>query len=121
MRNTRKQFSKVSTIVKKILADFTTIDGACGVGVAYSFADDKYYNHPIDSRNPGGAGFLCAGFLNNDICQRAYQQLCAKYTLVYQSPVRINKNSDNDFYFCVFDTQEADVPHGWTEIERLGD
>lgn len=33
----------------------------------------------------------------------AYEWMSKNCKLVYQSPVRINKNTGNDFFFCIFD------------------
>ena len=52
-----------------------------------------------------GTGFFVAGFINNKKCKKAYEYFCEKTTLVYQSPVRRNRNTDNDFFFCIFDVK----------------
>jgi hypothetical protein len=42
------------------------------------------------------------------LCVRdAYEELKNKYKVVFQTPVRKNTNSDNDFIFCVFDTKRS--------------
>ena len=51
-----------------------------------------------------GAGWYICGF--TDTCEEykeAYLQLCKKYKLVYQSPVRTNTRTGHQFFFCIFD------------------
>lgn len=52
-----------------------------------------------------GTGFFVAGFIDNEICKKAYDYFCKTTKLVYQSPVRLNKNSGNQFFFCIFDAK----------------
>lgn len=52
-----------------------------------------------------GTGFFIASFIECDSSKQAYEVLTAKYPVVYQSPVRNNNNSQNDFFFCVFDAK----------------
>lgn len=52
-----------------------------------------------------GTGFFVASFINNKTCKKAYEYFCKNTKLVYQSPVRLNKNSGNRFFFCIFDAK----------------
>jgi len=103
-----------------IYAEFDTISGACGVGVAHQFEDESdWSSYDITKGTSGGAGWLSAGFVvGNEMCDEAFALLSAKYKLVYQTPPRINKNSGNVFYFAIFDCEGAGVPIGFDEMER---
>ena len=98
-------------------ASFTTPPNTCGVGVVHEF--DYHY---ADERNilkgtPGGTGFLMAGFIHGDsTCNRAYRALRKKYKIVYRSPTRVNVNSDNKFYFAVFDCQGTNAKIGFDKF-----
>lgn len=88
-----------------------TLDGTCGVGVAcgFEFVNEEYSswddpNLTIGEDDPsGGAGWFVAGFIDDEECRVAYQGFRKHYKLVFQSPVRVNENSKNQFFFCVFD------------------
>lgn len=100
--------------------DFRTVDGACGVGVISEFGTTKHSGPEATSRNPGGASWLCAGFIyKNDLSDKMFKELNDKYKLVFQTPVRINVNSGNPFYFAVFDTEGSGVPTGFDDIDEL--
>lgn len=90
--------------------DQNTLVGTCGVGLLYNFREqNNAWNdyRKISSRPTGGAGFDVAGFVSTPECQRAYEELCKKRKLIFQSPVRVNKNSNNDFFFCIFDKKRG--------------
>jgi hypothetical protein len=98
----------------------TTVDGACGVGLVYDFGHSTYYaRYDPTTKNQGGAGWMCAGFIENDsLSDEMFKQLSDKYNLVYRTPTRINVNSGNPFYFAVFDTQGSGVPTGFDECDE---
>jgi hypothetical protein len=52
----------------------------------------------------GGAGFVSSGFINDAKCREAYAELSKTYRLVFQTPVRMNTNSKNLFFFAMWDT-----------------
>lgn len=102
--------------------EFSTVAGACGVGVIHNFGTSNYYSAEATSRNPGGAGWLCAGFIyKNKMCDQMFKELNDKYKLVFQTPVRTNINSGNEFYFAVFDTEGSGVPTGFDAVEEMDD
>jgi len=55
-------------------------------------------------KNTGGSRWLLTGFISTDECREAYLKLHNKYKIVLQSPVRMNANSDNEFFFVIWDT-----------------
>jgi hypothetical protein len=79
----------------------------CGVDIFGDFAyrkDNEWISHTM--KTPGrGVDFGIAAFIDNQVCRGAYEQLKEHYNIVYQSPVRVNANSGNLFFFCVYDTQ----------------
>lgn len=107
-----------------IAVDHCSVPGACGVGVVYEFEDvgtrrkshwGDVYTKATDC-NKGGAGWICGGFLENDpVCDTVFEEMSAKYNLVFRTPTRINKNSGNPFYFAVFDTEGVNIPQGFDE------
>lgn len=79
-----------------VLYDQTT----CGVSVWHSF---NFPNWETDEQHHfGGIGFAIAGFINKESSKRVYDEISKKHTIVYQSPVKENKNTDNEFFFVVF-------------------
>lgn len=80
-------------------ANFSTIAQNCGVGFWFNL------NHPSLSWNTinafGGIGYNVVGFVNNDACKSAYKEIKEKHTIVFQSPVKRNQNSGNEFFFIV--------------------
>lgn len=87
--------------------------GTCGLGVVYGFnSNDPYVassGTSIRRLRPRGAGFSVAGFLNTPKCKKAYEELAERFQMVYQSPVRRNRNTGNNFFFVIYDT-EAQPP-----------
>lgn len=87
----------------------TTLSGTCGVLVAHYFGITNTYANqselPVLSNLKLSAGWVIAGFIHNQYCKKAYEQWSEKYNIVYQSPVRKNRNSGNQFFFVIFDTQ----------------
>lgn len=98
---------------KIYVGDSDSVNSACGVGVFGSFhyysQSNSWYNYSPSIQevgNEGGAGWAVVGFVNTPLCKEAYRQLKQRFGRpVYQSPVRINNNSGNEFFFCVFDTK----------------
>jgi len=76
---------------------------------------DYYENKDNVSKNSGGCGWLSAAFIDTGECKAVYQKLRNWYPIVYQSPIRFNTNSGNNFFFCIFDTGEKEMPERFTE------
>lgn len=55
--------------------------------------------------NSRNTGFGITGFVNEPRCKAVYNWLIKNYEIVYQSPVRRNRNTGHDFFFVVFDTR----------------
>lgn len=91
-----------------ISASQQTLSGTCGAGLLYNFRHGYgYYDHNLETSDPpGGAGWLCAGFIRNNTCKEAYETLKKRYKIVLQTPVRRNSNSGNGFFFLVYDTKK---------------
>ena len=84
------------------------LNGGCGIT---NFSDFEYFDpwhdkkpilDDIDDDN-SGAGWGIACFVDDADCREAYEEIISKYNVVFQSPVRTNKNSANPFFFVVFD------------------
>lgn len=85
--------------------------GTCGLGVIHgfnsNFADIEIYGRPISTIVPQGAGFSVAGFIKTKKCKLAYTELAKKFEMVYQSPVRKNRNTGHRFFFVIYDTTKS--------------
>lgn len=85
-----------------LTVDCCPIDGTCGLQVIFDFQDNCHWGETIYNLYLGGIGYGVAGFINTPICKQAYKELCERFHLEYQSPVKRNVNSGNAFFFCVF-------------------
>lgn len=91
------------------------VPGNCGLG--YLSGHDYSVHRPGDYfqipkvdvavKAAGGTGFFTTGFINEERCQRMYEHLCKHYKLVFQTPVRTNRNSSRKFFAAVFDKSKA--------------
>lgn len=83
-----------------------SLGGACGVGMLSGFDDPPSWCVNIDvrdvKRTGGGIGYTIAGFIDNLKCKETYEEIQRDYDIVFQSPVKRNKNRGNDFFFIVF-------------------
>lgn len=95
-----------------------TLEGGCGVGNMLDFAityapkpphiyATRYLGNSSNPMISGGTGFFIACFIGTEECKAAYEALVEEYKLVFKSPVRVNTNTENEFFFCIFD-QETD-------------
>lgn len=81
----------------------TELDWGCGVKVVGSFARYGYsYNTFRPAHLYSGTGFFISSFINNSICKEAYEIIKKEFKIVYKSPVKVNTNSDNEFFFVVY-------------------
>lgn len=82
----------------------STATATCGVGVVYgmgaTYATDltKYKIEDFG----GGIGYNIAGFVNTKVCRKTYNWIKDNYDIVFQSPVKRNRNSGHLFFFIVF-------------------
>lgn len=74
------------------------LSGTCGVSVVDSFGEYHY------NKFQGGAGWKCAGFIPTKTCKEFYNEFKKEWKIVFQTEVRINKNSGNPFIFVVYDS-----------------
>jgi hypothetical protein len=94
---------------KQLACFHGNVPGNCGLGFISGINNDRYYTRQgvyslvRQAELAGGTGFFVSGFVDSKVCKEAYEELCKNYKLVYQSPVRVNRNSNNKFFFCVFD------------------
>ena len=107
-----------------------TLTGGCGVGLMYSFTKDKIlYSDQINIKNHdfedydsavGGCGWQIACFIDTKECAQMYKEIKERFPIVYQSPIRHNVNSDNNFFFVVFDTGQPNQEDDTADIEPDG-
>lgn len=92
----------------------TTVTGACGMGVVFDFRNTpKGRYEEAESLKKGdqrcsGCDMFSSGFIDNAVCKEAYETLTKHFRLVFQTSIRVNRNSDNRFFFCVFDRRTSD-------------
>lgn len=91
-----------------------TVPGACGVAAFCDFrtTQDRWDQlKPFDEEviHPGGAGFICAGFIaDNELSDKMFDMMSTKYDVLFVSPKRLNRNSQNQFYFAVFSNKDVE-------------
>jgi len=78
------------------------LPGTCGVNL-YHYFGRPYAEIAVSSVPLGGADLACASFVNTPDCKQAYDALKVRFNVVYQSSVRINRNSGRPFFFVVYD------------------
>ncbi len=89
------------------------LGSTCGVTEIYGYE----YREPVESswyqprtlkeivdEFSEGTGFAIMGFIDTEECEDAYAVI--KDKIVYQSPIRLNKNSDHNFFFVIIDTRK---------------
>lgn len=81
-----------------------TVPGTCGVGLFMGFANSpSYYSQgPQAALNTGGIAYAIAGFVDTIACKEVYENIKEHHKIVFQSPVKRNRNSDNRFFFVVY-------------------
>ena len=89
------------------------VAGSCGLGLSYDFGYG-YDSHT--AKSGGGAGYHMAAFIEGDSkCDEMYKLYKERWPIVFQSEVRLNRNSGNQFYFCVYDVRAANESYaGYT-------
>lgn len=86
--------------------------GACGVSVINDFIgidnDHQWYTsiEHMDLTQDAGIGYTMAGFIDNDQCQYVYEHIKLNYKIVFQSPVKLNRNSQHKFFFIIFTNKD---------------
>lgn len=87
----------------------STVPGMCGLGVVHSFDNPhgQQYKVNVSAARLGGIDFSVAGFTDTKRCQKTYNVIKESFDIVFQSPVKRNRNSGNMFFFIVFKRKEA--------------
>lgn len=95
---------------KKIYAKSSRLPYCCGVRDIGEFSrksrEGWTYGYKIDDLSESGAGFYTATFIDTAECAQAYKELCEKFDLLYQSPVRKNTSSGRLLFFCFFSNKQ---------------
>lgn len=96
--------------------------GGCGVSVLYDFCErsNGITVDPTEDVLPGGAGFITAGFIyGNELSNDMFDSLSSRYDVLFVSPVRLNRNSQNQFYFAVFSVKDVENDkYGWDDQDE---
>lgn len=104
-------------------AEHTTVVGGCGIGILYHYQREKtrwsdqvnLKDVEFDGSFAGGCGWQIATFIDTKECKETYKIIKARFPIVYQSPIRHNVNSDNNFFFVVFDTGQPPTVNDFGE------
>lgn len=89
----------------RVYKNSSDLDWGCGVTVVGNFQRPAaYYTTKLSnlSSDYSGTGYYISSFINNNVCQAAYEFIEKNFDIVFQSPVTVNKNTDNDFFFIVY-------------------
>lgn len=82
-----------------------TLPHCCGVDDVGEFraayVQEEYWEVGQELER-SGTGLFTATFINNDVNKQHYEQMCKEHTLLYQSPLRNNRNSGRRLFLCVF-------------------
>lgn len=82
------------------------IPGACGVINLWYFTTTWNSVDVKDLQEEEGAGFLFVSFINSKNCKKVYEALSKSYSILFQSEVRKNTNSNNQMFICIFDLKK---------------
>ena len=92
-----------------IKASHQELECCCGVDEIGNFEYSTYGSRwRVDLAecikfSQAGTGYFIATFIDNEVCKKAYHDLCEKATLMYQSPPRFNpRHGENEVFVCVF-------------------
>ena len=95
---------------------YDSVPSNCGLGVLcdlYEYYEDKAggWESEFDVKDfkDQGTGIYVAGFIKDDILLNSYNYLKKKCQILYQSPVRVNNNTKNNFFFVVLDTRAEKI------------
>lgn len=85
-----------------------SINCGCGVNNFHSYDEIPFYDEykPTEVTLSQGAGWTFMAFIPTALCKQMYDKYTSLYSIVYQSPVRRNKNSGRDFFFIILDTSK---------------
>jgi hypothetical protein len=110
--------------MRSVVAQQDGLIGGCGVSTVYNFRaytsrDEVHWSYKEISKliPSAGCGWVIVAFVAGDpLSEQAYELCKQRGPVVYQSPVRVNKNSENDFYFAVFDWSDGE--YGFAAVAR---
>ena len=79
----------------------------CGLGNWHGFfKHSQFYDDGGFKPKTGGADWCLASFRNNPDEKEVYDWIKSKYPIVFQSPVRKNRRTGNQWFFIIFDTKK---------------
>lgn len=82
------------------------VAGNCGLGVWKDYQYSTTYGFGFNPSNGGGTGFNLASFRNRPRERAVYEYIKKTYPIVFQSPVRKNRRTGNQWFFIIFDTKK---------------
>ena len=91
--------------MRPITGFFSRVTSTCGLGLIgnFSFGNRQWATKLKDiNLVNNGIGYTVAGFVDTKVCEKMYKHVAEKYKIVFQSPVKINRNSGRKFFFIIF-------------------
>lgn len=111
-----------------VYAKYGWVTYTCGLGYFGEFKDQSFYtvdnlesiarthgsfekwaqaefNYNLQKMESQGTGYVTVGFINTPICKKMREWLDARYKMVFESEKRMNVNSDNEFWFVIYDAK----------------
>lgn len=83
--------------------------GTCGITVWCGY--NNPYGDSIETASMGGIDYAVAGFVNEVDSKQVFDYIKEKKEVVFCSPVKKNRNSDNKFFFVVFKDTKKKNPN----------
>lgn len=102
----------------------SNLENTCGVELLYNFrkTENKWdHQHKVEKNYvpSAGVGLLCAGFRTQEAQDmEMYHELASIYPIVYESEPRVNRNSNNEFIFVVFDAAQTTDNYGYDDHDE---
>ena len=81
------------------------VSSLCGFGTTSIWHEEQHDTKDLPKETRAGCGWVVCGFIDKRPSKEMYDDMTSRYPMVYQSPVRKNKNSRNNFFFCIFDVR----------------
>lgn len=99
-------------------ADNTTIRGACGVGTWCNFNSDL--GSDVTKRaSAGGAGWHFVMYVvGQKSSEKFYKYAAERWSIIYESEIRLNVNSNNEVFFVIYDTSKDSLGFGFDAADH---
>jgi hypothetical protein len=83
-------------------ADSNRLAFCCGIVEIGSFDYQDISFSSIPEHTNSDVAFYVSSFINTHEQREAYLEMKKYFKLIYQSPVRVNPNSGNEIFMCIY-------------------